>query len=174
MTDKKYIQKAVCLLTAIFIAVFCSVSVFAVDDMPSSDVSEIVDEQPELPNEYVEPVTEPVTEPETIYEEPTYVEPATEPQTEYVASEATEYVEEQTEQTPTQEVQEQTEYYAQNVTESVDKTEFVAPTVAKTVSTKSYTTNYTAGIVSWICVAIGVIVVAAVLISNKVGGKGRV
>ena len=43
--------------------------------------------------------------------------------------------------------------------------------LAKTVSDKQYSTSYTAGIVSWICVAVGVIVVAAVLISTKVGGK---
>ena len=85
---------------------------------------------------------EPVyTEAPTEYVEPEPVE--TEPQTEYVA--------------PAPVVQE--------------TTEFQAPTLAKTVSDKQYSTSYTAGIVSWICVAVGVIVVAAVLISTKVGGK---
>lgn len=168
MTDKKYIQKAICLLTAIFIAVFCTVTVFAVDeDMSSDSITLIDDEHAQAPSDYAEPVTEP----EPIYEEPEYTEPATEPPTEYVPTEATDYAEPQTEQITTEAVQNITDYNAQNATTSVAKTEFVAPTVAKTVSSKSYTTNYTAGIVSWICVGVGIIVVAAVLISNKVSGN---
>ncbi len=168
MTDKKYIQKAICLLTAIFIAVFCTVTVFAVDeDMPSDSITLIDDEHTQIPSDYAEPVTEP----EPTYEEPEYTEPATEPPTEYVPTEATDYAEPQTEQITTEAVQNITDYNAQNATTSVAKTEFVAPTVAKTVSSKSYTTNYTAGIVSWICVGVGIIVVAAVLISNKVSGN---
>ena len=50
-------------------------------------------------------------------------------------------------------------------------TEFVAPTQAKTVSDKEYSTNYTEGIVSWMCVAVGVLVIAVVMISTKAGGR---
>ena len=146
-------KRILSLIVVAVITFFCSITAFAVD----LDGDGIDDDEPvytEAPTEYVEPepvYTEPPTEyvePEPVYtEEPTeYVEPEpveTEPQTEYVA--------------PAPVVQE--------------TTEFQAPTLAKTVSDKQYSTSYTAGIVSWICVAVGVIVVAAVLISTTVGGK---
>ena len=49
-------------------------------------------------------------------------------------------------------------------------TEFVPPTIPKTVSEKSYTTNYAFGIISWICVLVGVIVIISVAISTKASG----
>ena len=52
-----------------------------------------------------------------------------------------------------------------------DTTEFVAPTLPKTVSTKNYTTNYAAGIISWLCVLVGVIVIISVAVSTKLSGS---
>lgn len=142
-------------------------TVFAVD----LDGDGIDDEEPvytETQTEYVE--TEPVyTETQTEYVEP---EPVyTEASTEYVepepeeTEEQTEYVEPEPAQTEAR-----TEYVAQAPVEQ-ETTEFQAPTLAKTISDKQYSTNYTAGIISWICVAVGVIVVAVVLISTKASGK---
>ena len=48
-----------------------------------------------------------------------------------------------------------------------DTTEFVPPTIPKTVSEKSYSTNYAFGIISWICVLVGVIVIISVAASTK-------
>lgn len=156
------------ILSLIIVAVttfFCSITVFAVD----LNGDGIDDDEPvytEAPTEYVEPVyTEPPTE--YVEPEPVYTEPPTEyVETEPVYTEApTEYVETEPAQT-----EPQTEYAAP-VTVVQETTEFQAPTLAKTVSDKQYSTSYTAGIISWICVAVGVIVVAAVLISTKVSGR---
>lgn len=158
------------ILSLIIVAVitfFCSLTVFAVD----LDGDGFDDDEPvytEAPTEYVEP--EPVyTEPTTEYVEP---EPVyTEATTEYVEPEPV-YTEEPTEYVEPEpvETEPQTEYVAPAPVVQ-ETTEFQAPTLAKTVSDKQYSTNNTAGIVSWICVAVGVIVVAAVLISTKAGGK---
>lgn len=48
-----------------------------------------------------------------------------------------------------------------------DTTEFVPPTIPKTVSEKSYSTNYAFGVISWICVLVGVIVIISVAASTK-------
>ena len=151
MKNKVIFKRFFSFFTVAVIVFFSCMAVFAVD----LDGDGIDDEEPAYtaaPTEFVEPVqTEATTE---------YVEP--EPvQTE----ESTEFVDNQPEQT---EEQTQNAAPAPVVQET---TEFQAPTLAKTISDKQYSTNYTAGIISWICVAVGIIVVAAVLISTKAGGK---
>lgn len=158
-------KRILSLIVVAVITFFCSITVFAVD----LDGDGIDDDEPvytEAPTEYVEP--EPIyTEAPTEYVEP---EPVyTEPPTEYVEPVYTEELTEYVEPEPV-ETEPQTEYVAPAPVVQ-ETTEFQAPTLAKTVSDKQYSTSYTAGIVSWICVAVGVIVVAAVLISTKVGGK---
>ena len=151
MKNKVIFKRFFSFFTVAVIVFFSCTAVFAVD----LDGDGIDDEEPSYtaaPTEFVEPVqTEATTE---------FVEP--EPvQTE----ESTEFVDNQPEQT---EEQTQNAAPAPVVQET---TEFQAPTLAKTISDKQYSTNYTAGIISWICVAVGIIVVAAVLISTKAGGK---
>ena len=151
MKNKVIFKRFFSFFTVAVIVFFSCMAVFAVD----LDGDGIDDEEPAYtaaPTEFVEPVqTEATTE---------FVEP--EPvQTE----ESTEFVDNQPEQT---EEQTQNAAPAPVVQET---TEFQAPTLAKTISDKQYSTNYTAGIISWICVAVGIIVVAAVLISTKAGGK---
>lgn len=151
MKNKVIFKRFFSFFTVAVIVFFSCTAVFAVD----LDGDGIDDEEPAYtaaPTEFVEPVqTEATTE---------FVEP--EPiQTE----ESTEFVDNQPEQT---EEQTQNAAPAPVVQET---TEFQAPTLAKTISDKQYSTNYTAGIISWICVAVGIIVVAAVLISTKAGGK---
>lgn len=161
-------------LLAVLALSVCSITAFAVgEDDPQSP-----DPQPDpVVTEYVPDETEPqYTEP--VYTEPVYTEPVytEEPTTEYVAHEteepATEYVQPETTEAP---VQEETQYQNQYVeTQAPDSTEFQAPTIAKTVSEKKYSTSYTAGIVSWICVGLGVVVIAVVMISTKVGARKRI
>lgn len=147
----------------------CSITAFAVGE----DDPQVPDSQPEpVVTEYVPDETEPqYTEP--IYTEPVYTEaPTTEydvpPETE---APATEYVQPATDEP----VQEETQYQNQYVeTQAPDSTEFQAPTIAKTVSEKKYSTSYTAGIVSWICVGLGVVAIAVVMISTKVGARKRI
>lgn len=171
-----FIKKAFCLVFAIFIALYCGMTAFAVDydgdgiddDEPIATevVTEYVETEPEpAPEPETEPVTEPSYEPETEPEyepetEPEY-EPETEPETE------TEYIEpvepEYSETTPA--------YVETYPIDDNSTTDYQAPTLAKTVSTKTYSTNYTAGIVSWLCVGVGVITVSVVLISTKASGR---
>lgn len=42
----------------------------------------------------------------------------------------------------------------------------------KSISNKTYTTDNIAGIVSWICVAVGLVVVLVMLVSTKAAGRG--
>lgn len=165
MKSENLLSKAIILLLVMITALFSTVTVFAedldgdgIDDTPVETVEPVYTEP-----EYTEPVyTEPVTE----YIEPTteYTEPET---TEPIVEETTEYVEPETEE----QVQQQTEYIEYDEPQQIEETEFVAPTVAKTVSDKKYETNYTAGIISWICVGVGVLVVCIVLVSNKASGR---
>ena len=141
----------------------CSITAFAVgppDPQPDRVVPEYVPDETEP--QYTEPVyTEPV-----YTEAPTteYVEPKTEEPT-------TEYVQPETEAQKQEETQYQNQYVE---TQATDSTEFQAPTIAKTVSEKKYSTSYTAGIVSWICVGLGVVAIAVVMISTKVGARKRI
>ena len=41
----------------------------------------------------------------------------------------------------------------------------------KSVSNKSFSSDNTAGIVSWICVAVGIVVIMVMLVSTKVSGR---
>lgn len=167
---KKILKKRILptLLAVVALSV-CSITAFAVGE----DDPQTPDPQPEpVVTEYVPDETEPqYTEP--IYTEPVYTEA---PTTEYVPPEteapATEYVQPETTEAPKQE---ETQYQNQYVeTQATDSTEFQAPTIAKTVSEKKYSTSYTAGIVSWICVGLGVVVIAVVMISTKVGARKRI
>ena len=141
----------------------CSITAFAVGE----DDSQTPDPQPDpVVTEYVPVETEPQ------YTEPIYTEA---PTTEYVEPEteepATEYVQPETEAQKQEETQYQNQYVE---TQATDSTEFQAPTIAKTVSEKKYSTSYTAGIVSWICVGLGVVAIAVVMISTKVGARKRI
>ena len=129
----------------------CSITAFAVGE----DDPQTPDPQPDpVVTEYVPVETEPQ------YTEPIYTEPV------YTEAPTTEYVEPETEET-----QYQNQYVE---TQATDSTEFQAPTIAKTVSEKKYSTSYTAGIVSWICVGLGVVAIAVVMISTKVGARKRI
>lgn len=167
---KKILKKRIFpTLLAVLALSVCSITAFAVGE----DDPQVPDSQPEpVVTEYVPDETEPqYTEP--IYTEPVYTEA---PTTEYVEHETeeptTEYVQPETTEAP---VQEETQYQNQYVeTQATDSTEFQAPTIAKTVSEKKYSTSYTAGIVSSICVGLGVVVIAVVMISTKVGARKRI
>lgn len=152
----------------IITALFCCATAYAVDLDGDGIDDDIAQTDPVITDVYTEPV---MTDAPTVVVETTtqYVEPETE--TVYV-EETTEHVESTTE---TPEIQTEAPTYAQQEqVEEQPTTFFETPTVSKIVSQKKYETNYTAGIVSWICVGVGVLVVAAVLISNKVSaGKAK-
>lgn len=166
MKSVSFLKKAVCFSILITAVLFSGLSAFAVDydgDGIDDDIST------------VEPVeTEPVyTEP--VYTEPSYIEETTEyvPETEPYQEETTEYV--APEETEPYEPETEVPTQAQYVEPQQSTTLYIqTPTVSKTVSKKQYSTNYTAGIISWACVGVGIIVAAAVLISTKVSGRKAV
>ena len=166
MKSVSFLKKAVCFSILITAVLFSGLSAFAVDydgDGIDDDIST------------VEPVeTEPVyTEP--VYTEPSYIEETTEyvPETEPYQEETTEYV--APEETEPYEPETEAPTQAQYVEPQQSTTSYIqTPTVSKTVSKKQYSTNYTAGIISWACVGVGIIVAAAVLISTKVSGRKAV
>ena len=161
---KKYrISKyAICMLFAVLFMFVAAIGTNAVDidgdGIDDGDVSETeVYPEPEYTEtQYTEPETYPETEP--------YTEPPTEYYTEEVTEEYTEpvYTEEPTEPY----YEETTEYdFNNNVVN-----ETVSPTQLSTskVSTKRYETNDAAGIVYWVCVIVGIIVLIFVLLSTKI------
>lgn len=161
MKSVNFLKKAVCFSILLIVVFFSGFSALAVNETDNDYTTAAPFEtQPE----YTEPdVTEsPYQEETTEYVPET--EPLTQETTEYVPTE-TEPYEPETE-APTQ---------AQYVESQQSTTSYIqTPTVSKTVSKKQYSTNYTAGIISWACVGVGIIVAAAVLISTKVSGRKAV
>lgn len=162
MKSVNFLKKAVCFSILIIVVFFSGFSVFAVNETDNDfTMAEPVETEPVY--------TEPVVTDAPYQEETTEYVPETEP----LPQETTEYVPAETEPyEPETEAPTQAQYVEpqQQRTTSYIQT----PTVSKTVSKKQYSTNYTAGIISWACVGVGVIVAAAVLISTKVSGRKAV
>ena len=159
MKSVSFLKKAVCFSIFIIAVFFSGFSVFAVNETDNDfTMAEPVETEPVY--------TEPVVTDAPYQEETTEYVPETEP----LPQETTEYVPTETEPyEPETEAPTQAQYVEpqQQSTTSYIQT----PTVSKTVSKKQYSTNYTAGIISWACVGVGIIVAAAVLISTKVSGR---
>lgn len=166
MKPKQLKRIGAAMLLAMLLILCASQTVFAENETGSYE-SEAVETQPQEQPVYTEPVytDEPVyTEPPVETEAPTeYAEPVTETQ-EQEQQEATAYA------AP---VENDNNNHIDNNGSNKPTEFFEPPTLPKTVSKKTYSTNYTAGIVSWICVGVGIIVMAVVLISNKISGRRR-
>ncbi len=114
--------------------------------------------EPEPPTEYTMPTytePEPTSPPETVPAPTETVPPETE---------APYYPEEEETESPRDE-------YAQLLEEAEEPTGMNSVKMDKSVSNKGYTTDNMAGIVSWICVGVGLLVVAIMLITTKVSGR---
>lgn len=157
MKSVNFLKRAVCLSILIIAVFFSGFSVFA-ENETGNDVTAV---EPVV----TEPIyTEPVVTADTYQEETTEYVPETEPYQE----ETTEYIPKTEPYEPETEAPTQAQY----VEPQQSTTSYIqSPTVSKTVSKKQYSTNYTAGIISWACVGVGVIVAAAVLISTKISGR---
>lgn len=166
MKYKNLIPKAAAVLLGVALIAFGTFGVLADNDdssssAPESSQSEQVDPVTEAPQPVTEePQPEPQPQTEEPHPEPQTEEPQPEPETEHVEKE-TEYEE------PEQ------NYYVNNEDNYIpNATQYIAPhTVPKTVSKKTYSTNYAFGAASWICAAVGIIVILAVAISTKAGGR---
>lgn len=161
MKSVSFLKKAVCFSILLIVVFFSGFSALAVNETDNDFTT-------------AEPVeTEPVyTEP--VVTEAPYQEETTEyvPETEPLPQETTEYVPKTEPYEPETEAPTQAQYVE---SQKQSTTSYIqTPTVSKTVSKKQYSTNYTAGIISWACVGVGIIVAAAVLISTKVSGRKAV
>lgn len=172
----KVIKTLLCVLLAAMLCVF-SATAFAVDLDGDG-----IDDEPSVSEE-------------TAPEEPAASEPETEPPTEYTTAAETTTEAYTTQQTTEGTTAEQTYEGEPDTTKATEATEpqtrdqeqyaavetvpedsgggFQLPTLDKTISTKDYSTSYLAGFVSWVCVIIGAIVVAVVLISTIAGGRRK-
>lgn len=160
---KKYriSKSALCMLFAVVFMLAVAFSAYAVDiDGDGIDDGDIVETEVYTEPEYTEEYTEIETIPETEF----YTEPPTEYYTEAVTEE---YTYEPVTEEPTEPYYEETTEYDFN-NNVVNET--VSPTQLSTskVSTKRYETNYAAGVVSWCCVIVGIIVIIFVLLSTKI------
>lgn len=101
------------------------------------------------------------TQETTVYVEPTTV--PTEPATEWVPA----YVE----TTPPDDYEAIRDEYNELVESAEEATGLNNVKMDKSISNKAYTTDNIAGIVSWICVAVGLVVVLVMLVTTKVAGR---
>ena len=117
---------------------------------------------------YTEPEPEPPTENTT----PSFTDPEPTRPTETVPV-PTETVPPETEAPyyPEEETESPRDEYAQLLEEAEEPTGMNSVKMDKSVSNKAYTTDNMAGIVSWICVGVGLIVVAVMLITTKITGR---
>lgn len=183
MFDTRIFKTGVAVFVTVFIALFSFITAYAEPDLddtqPDSTYTDITDPPSE---EETEPQTdsEQETEPVTDEEAQTTTQEQTEPET----TEAETSGEEQNSTQETQ-TQEKTEYIQSQTQEdtyddmlpTVDKDSLQLPTAVGS-HIENPTLNATAGIVSWICTGIGVVVILAVLFSTKSserknGGKQR-
>lgn len=132
-------------------------------------ISELFDDEDTFPTEPETLPTEPLPteqpEPETVYTEPEPTEPpVTEaPETETPETEPERRYEPEETESPRDE-------YVQLLDDQAP-TGANAAKMDKSVSNKTYATDNTAGIVSWICVGVGLIVVIVMLVTTKITGK---
>lgn len=134
-------------------------------------ISELLDYGEDYDPVETDPVyTEP--EPPTEYTMPTFTEPEPTRPTETVPV-PTETVPPETEEPyyPEEETESPRDEYAQLLEEAEEPTGMNSVKMDKSVSNKAYTTDNMAGIVSWICVGVGLIVVAVMLITTKITGR---
>ena len=149
------LKKLYRIILSVFVAVLLTTAVSL--SAGATDYPEFT-EQPVQTNPWDEPtqpdptLPEPPTEPETFAPEPVWT----------VAPE--EYYEEEETESPREE-------YAQLLDEAEEPTGMNSVKMDKSVSNKTYSTDNIAGIVSWICVGVGLVVMAVMLISTKASGR---
>lgn len=129
------------------------------DKSESTEASDSPAEEEEVTAETVPPETEPQTEP-----------PETAPQT---VPPETEWVPAYVETDPPQESGYEEEYggYHNYADPAQQPTDLNAIKIDKSISNKTYNTDNTAGIVSWVCVGVGLLVILVMLLSTKLSGN---
>lgn len=150
------LKKLYRIILSVFVAVLLTTAVSL--SAGATDYPEFT-EQPTADPWYVEP-----TQPETFWTEPVFTEPPTAAPEPVWTVAPEEYYEEEETESPREE-------YAQLLDEAEEPTGMNSVKMDKSVSNKTYSTDNIAGIVSWICVGVGLVVVAVMLISTKASGR---
>ena len=158
-----------CLMSLTVLASVSSISAFATEQN-GLDIQDIIDiftgdDDPTEPEPYTEPTDPETTDPEPTDPEPTQPVPTEPEPTVPVTTEPVETVPPTTEDAgggvdPHVTVPFDTKPLIENKSD-----------IDKSISKKTYSTDYTAGIVSWICVGVGLIVMLVMLVSTKISGR---
>lgn len=160
-----------CLMALTVLTSVSSINAFATEQN-GLDIQDIIDiftgdDDPTEPEPYTDPDTE-STEPEPTEPEPTEPEP-TEPEPTEPAPVTTEPVE--TVAPVTEDAGGGVDDHGGNVPFDTRPLVENKSDIDKSISNKTYSTDYTAGIVSWICVGVGLIVMLVMLVSTKISGR---
>ncbi len=164
-----------CLMSLMVLASASSINAFAVEknDLDIQDIIDIFtgDDDQTDPVPDTDPATYPTDpEPEPTEPEPTEPVPVTtEPVTTKPAPVTTEPVE--TVAPTTENAGGGVDDHGGNVPFNTKPLIENKSDIDKSISTKTYSTDYTAGIVSWICVGVGLIVILVMLVSTKISGR---
>lgn len=150
------LKKLYRIILSVFVAVLLTTAVSL--SAGATDYPEFT-EQPTADPWYVEP-----TQSEPFWTEPVFTEPPTAAPEPVWTVAPEEYYEEEETESPREE-------YAQLLDEAEEPTGMNSVKMDKSVSNKTYSTDNIAGIVSWICVGVGLVVVAVMLISTKASGR---
>ena len=150
------LKKLYRIILSVFVAVLLTTTVSL--SAGATDYPEFT-EQPTADPWYVEP-----TQSEPFWTEPVFTEPPTAAPEPVWTVAPEEYYEEEETESPREE-------YAQLLNEAEEPTGMNSVKMDKSVSNKTYSTDNIAGIVSWICVGVGLVVVAVMLISTKASGR---
>ncbi len=121
-------------------------------------------EPPTQQSQLEEPTQPDPTWPDPFWTEPVFTEPPTAAPEPVWTVAPEEYYEEEETESPREE-------YAQLLDEAEEPTGMNSVKMDKSVSNKTYSTDNIAGIVSWICVGVGLVVMAVMLISTKASGR---
>ena len=150
------LKKLYRIILSVFVAVLLTTAVSL--SAGATDYPEFT-EQPTADPWYVEP-----TQSEPFWTEPVFTEPPTAAPEPVWTVAPEEYYEEEETESPREE-------YAQLLDEAEEPTGMNSVKMDKSVSNKTYSTDNIAGIVSWICVGVGLVVMAVMLISTKASGR---
>ena len=158
-----------CILSLTILTSVSSINAFATEQN-GLDIQDIIDiftgdDDPTDPEPYTDPTEPEPTDPEPTDPEPTQPEPTEPEPTVPITTEPVVTVPSTTEDAgggvdPHVTVPFDTKPLIENKSD-----------IDKSISKKTYSTDYTAGIVSWICVGVGLIVMLVMLVSTKISGR---
>lgn len=158
MRNAKVMKSLLCVLTALTILFSLSLTAFAHDEIHQETQAPVVEEETQAePSQ--EEQTQPVTEPPTEETEPSQQE-----------------TEEEKEEEKEEETEKPTDYDVhKDELPEVESNEVMVPTTAELPDVEVSDASLLGGVIAWLCVALGVAVIAGVLVSQRArqGGSSK-